>query len=222
MTGGDVVVHLDADGTYLGMSGRATRLDMDVTPKVSADRAVSIASATLGKRGSPASELKIWITEEGAAHLAWQVVLSDLSGTEPYEHTYIVDAKTGKLVVDFDSLETLNGTGRGYHNGNVTITITRSGARYYLRDLTTRNIDTANEATLNIFSSTTRTFGNGSYTNNTTNGVDAHCGAMMTWDYDEDTFGRNGIDDAGSYTYSLVYPTVPTMSTLTGTPHASV
>ncbi|MBI2839887.1 MAG: M4 family metallopeptidase [Acidobacteria bacterium] len=204
VTGGDVVVHLDADGTYLGMSGRATRLDMDVTPKVSADRVVSIAAAKLGKAGSPTSELKIWITEDGTAHLAWQVVLSDLSGSEPYKHTYIVDAKTGNVVLDFDSLETLNGTGRGYHNGNVTITITRSGARYYLRDLTARNFDTANDLGY-IFSSTTRTFGNGSYTTTSTNGADVHYGLMKTWDYYEDTFGRSSYDGAGTYFPAFVY-----------------
>lgn len=204
--GGDTIVHMDASGNMRGVSGHAVALDMDVTPSINVEKASTLALARLGKAGTASGELVIWLDENGEQkRLAWHVVASGTEGVAPFKHDYYIDAKSGAVLQDFDSLETVNGTGRGYHNGNVTITVTKIGAKYYMRDLTTRNFDTAREDTLAIFSSSTRTFGNGSYTNNATNGADAHYGAMMTWDYYEDTFGRNGIDDAGTYTYSLVY-----------------
>jgi Zn-dependent metalloprotease len=74
--------------------------------------------------------------------------------------------------------------------------------------LTTRNLkNSTGSGTGAYMTSTTTTFGNGDKANTDPNtaGADAHFGASRTWAYYKNTFGRNGIDNAGRSAYNRVH-----------------
>src|SRR5262249_26084210 len=127
-----------------------------------------------------------------------------------------LNAHDGSVVEAFDSLHTAaaNLTGNTMWVGTVSMPgfQTTSGLYVLLNpaesNLTTRNMQHNTGSGTGVYmTSTTSTFGNGDKANTDPNtaGADAHFGATKTWEYYKNTFGRNGIDNAGRSTYNRVH-----------------
>jgi Zn-dependent metalloprotease len=107
------------------------------------------------------------------------------------------------------------GTGKTLLSGNVAITtdskVSRRGVTSFaMRDPSRGDNDTTDlkhrtSGTGMTFSDTDNIWGNNATTDTATAGSDTHCGLGLTWDYHKNTFGRNGIDNAGTTTYSRVH-----------------
>lgn len=98
--GGDLVVHIGADGVVKTVNGTARDgIDLDPTPAVELDRAVAVASAATagGKVTVHGTDLVyLFATGDQRLHLAWEV---ELIGTAElvYDRVY-VDARSGAVV----------------------------------------------------------------------------------------------------------------------------
>jgi len=105
---GELRAHLDGAGELVAVNGRVVPVALvDTAPRRSADEAGRAALATVAADAAPAGALAVERTAlvvfragaiegaPGAAHLAWEVDVSDGGGVR--ERVY-VDAQTGKLV----------------------------------------------------------------------------------------------------------------------------
>jgi len=163
--------------------------------------------------------------------LVWRVSIDVENDFEdPAEWQYFVDAGSGLVAFAYDGLETQGrhggggggggtpssfiGTGNTMYSGIVPLSESRSSSTYSLVDLLrgvsggNTTCDMANgKVSCAIFASSSSTFGNGlkDNSNRATAGADAHYGLQTTWDFYQNTFGRNGIDGAGKKTVSRVH-----------------
>jgi Zn-dependent metalloprotease len=142
-------------------------------------------------------------------------------------HTdYIVDAHTGAILKKWDTLHTTaaTGTGNSQYNGIVSLDTNSTTTGFELRDMTrgtggnyvTNAAHTATTSTAvgTIYTNTTNTWGDGTNyvegssttaANGQTAAVDAMFGMAKSWDFYKNVYGRNGIDGAGTATYSRVH-----------------
>lgn len=99
VVGGDVVVHVAADGMVRAVNGTARPIDLGATPAIAQARAIAIARAA-----TDGADLEIFAhelvyvraTRDGAAHLAWEIGVR--SRTEPVVDRVYVDAHGGAIV----------------------------------------------------------------------------------------------------------------------------
>jgi Zn-dependent metalloprotease len=159
-----------------------------------------------------------------ADRLAWHVRVTGRTETEQVaQWDAFVDAKTGEVVLAFDSLQTVAATGSGktMYVGDVALSTDSASSTFYLRDKTrgggagNYTCDVKNKTDLlGVFrpACTTVTRASNVFGNNfkdssdrATAGADAHHGLALTWDYYKNTFGRNGIDGGGRRTYSRIH-----------------
>jgi Zn-dependent metalloprotease len=220
--GGDLVVHEGKSGATESVT-RAVSAKLalpTVKPAVSATAAAAQAGASakaltkaplvkgeeplkaVGKADKP--ELVVWAAT-GAPRLAYRTVVegTQADGT-PSRLNVVTDAKTGKVIQRYEGIET--GSGTGVRVGSVSLTTTKSGSTYSLKDAGRGGIystDLNNRSTSSsgtTFTDTDDIWGNGSTSNRQSAGVDAQFGAAATWDYYKNTFGRSGIrgDGVGS------------------------
>jgi Zn-dependent metalloprotease len=214
VSGGDVVVHNQADGSFAGASnGLARPLTLGVLPKVSAAAAQAAArgqfSGTIASTG--AAELFIDASSGDAAKLAWETVVSGMrpDGQTPSKLHVITDAVTGAVLGSFDGIETVNGTGNSIYAGTVTVSTTLSGSTYTMIDPTHGNGNTCDmnngTSSCSNFTDADNVWGNGSQSSDQSAGVDAHYGAALTFDYYKNVHGRNGIFGNGAGVPSRVH-----------------
>ena len=220
VVGGDLVVHRDADGSFVGSSQTLTQdIDVDTEPAVSANQARK--QAKVAKKDAADPQLVI-DTFETSPTLAWVVTSAgrQKDGTPSKLDTY-VDAKTGQVLRSEERIQTVDGDGDSLYGGNVPLRLTQSGSTFQLKDPTRGNTYTTdmNNATdsflCQIFGSGCKTgtlftspdthFGTGSNTNRESAAVDAQYGTNTTWDYYKTTFGRNGIFGTGAGSYNRVH-----------------
>lgn len=170
-----------------------------------------------------------------STRLTWHVrAFVENDATHPAQYDFFVDAKTGEIAFSFDSLETAKpgsgggttavvpatATGRTMWSGDVTIDVNHPTTTSWTMQDTKRGVGTATSGLGNytldmnkrsnggtIVSRSTNSFGDGSRDNTdvATAAADAHYGLQMTWDYFKLVHGRNGIDNAGTKTYSRVH-----------------
>ena len=149
---------------------------------------------------------------------------NDLDGIR---HTdYIVDAHTGAILKKWNTLHTTaaTGTGNSQYNGVVTLNTNSVTGGYEMRDMTrgaagnyvtnTNHANTTSTAAGTIYTDADNTWGDGANyvegssttaANGQTAAVDAMYGMAKSWDFYKLVYGRNGIDGAGSTTYSRVH-----------------
>ncbi len=143
---------------------------------------------------------------------------------------YIINAHTGAIIQKWNDLHTSAavGTGNSQYSGVVSINTNSITTGFEMRDMTRgtggtfgNNIVTdgnhvadTNTASGLIYKNTTNTWGDGANyvegssdtaPNGQTAAVDAMFGMMTTWDFYKNVLGRNGIDNAGTSTYSRVH-----------------
>ena len=139
-------------------------------------------------------------------------------------HTdFFVSAHTGEILESWDTLHTAGaiGSGNSQYSGNVLLNTNQlSASSFDLHDTTrgggvkTYNLNHATSGTGTLYNDSDNTWGDGANyvegssttaANGQTAAVDAHFGVQVTWDMYKNVFGRNGIDGAGTATYSRVH-----------------
>ncbi|MFE9094057.1 M4 family metallopeptidase [Streptomyces sp. NPDC007264] len=228
--GGDFVVHLAPGGSYRG-ADRATRRAVSVpttTPTVKAPRAADLAAAAL--RAANAGELLKRVTAKpqlvvdalhGAPRLAWRTdaVGQDSLGN-PVARTVLTDARTGRQIDAWDSIETATGDGKSLYGGTVPLETTQSGSTYQLKDPTRGNTYTGDaenktdlcifgicfsRAPATLFTDADNHWGTGTTADRSSAAVDAQYGTDETWDYYKNVHGRTGIAGDGKGSYNRVH-----------------
>ena len=149
---------------------------------------------------------------------------NDLDGIR---HTdYLVDAHTGAILKKWNTLHTAaaTGTGNSQYSGVVTVNTNSVTGGYEMRDMTrgaagnyvtnSNHAATTSTAVGTIYKDADNTWGDGANyvegssttaANGQTAAVDAMYGMAKSWDFYKLVYGRNGIDGAGSTTYSRVH-----------------
>jgi Zn-dependent metalloprotease len=148
----------------------------------------------------------------------WQVRkqrATEASGAQKYTPLRATPQDGRRVTTRPGSPTTSAGTGKTLLSGNVAITtdskVSRRGVTSFaMRDPSRGDNDTTDlkhrtSGTGMTFSDTDNIWGNNATTDTATAGSDTHCGLGLTWDYHKNTFGRNGIDNAGTTTYSRVH-----------------
>ncbi|MEU9186223.1 M4 family metallopeptidase [Streptomyces sp. NPDC048484] len=228
--GGDFVVHLTSSGDYRSAE-RATTRPLSLTsvePSVSGPKAADLAAAALrlanvGEtlRGITAKPQLVVDALHGEPRLAWRTEAAGKDSLgNPMARVVLTDARTGKQIDAWDSIETATGDGRSLYSGTVPLETTKSGSTYQLTDPTRGNTytgDTRNKtdscilvlcytrAAAPVLTDADNHWGTGSNTNRASAAVDAQYGTDTTWDYYKDTHGRTGIAGDGKGSYNRVH-----------------
>ena len=155
--------------------------------------------------------------------LAYYVHTELENGAEETLHTdYLIDASSGGILQKWDALETAAAIGTGYseYSGTVSLGTNSIAGGWELRDVArgmsfaTYNLNHATSGTGTLYTDTDNVWGDGANyvpggsttsANGQTAAVDAHYGVARTYDYYYNVLGRNGIDGAGTATYSRVH-----------------
>ncbi|MFI6353377.1 M4 family metallopeptidase [Streptomyces sp. NPDC050743] len=228
--GGDFVVHLTPDGAYRS-ANRATRGTISlasILPKISAPKAADLAvnalrAANLGdalKQVKAKPEL-IVDALHGIPRLAWRTNAAGLDSLgNPVARTVLTDARTGRQIDAWDSIETAAGDGKSLYSGTVPLETTQSGSSYQLKDPTRGNTYTGDaegktdlcffgicfsRAPATLFTDADNHWGSGTTSDRASAAVDAQYGTNETWDYYKNVHGRNGIAGDGKGSYNRVH-----------------
>ncbi|WP_257460262.1 M4 family metallopeptidase [Archangium lipolyticum] len=256
--GAMAITHMSPAGMRLPVTkeGLRTGIRVGLRPTVDAASAISLATLELAPGGlmgaEPKAELVIYpqtrrvkladkpyaelnavdFAEEVTGYrLAWHVHTELDNPKDGIVHTdFILDARTGKVIKRWNSLETAAATGKGLsqYSGEVRLdtwqhpdgsfelrdTTRSSGAGNRTYDVAHARVDLGLPATLYPYIDADNTWGDGNNykdggptrdDNGQTAAVDAHFGLQSTWDYYKKIHGRNGIDDRGTPTYNRVH-----------------
>ena len=232
---GEAIVHFKDGRTLGSTEALVRGLNLQVAPSISATEALAAAHAELAPKGAyalpPSAELVIANIETENRRgfkvtrptLVYHVHTELENGADETRHTdYFVNAHSGEIVESWDSLRTAGatGTGNSQYSGNVSLNTNSITGGYELRDVArgmnyaTYNLNHATSGTGTIYTDADNGWGDGANyvegssttaANGQTAGVDAHFGVGATYDYYKNVLGRNGIDGAGTATYSRVH-----------------
>jgi Zn-dependent metalloprotease len=225
--GGDLVVHSRA-GFMKGVSQTLAKpINLGVTPKLSADSAITAAGVHFGTafESVPSASLVVFAARANP-RLAYDVLYvgTKKDGTPTRMH-YYVDALTGRILDKEDAVHTGTLPGDRYGTGNpptspVTTSTTGTGNSlfagivpqytqwnatrrvYEMKDPTRGNThisDMGNgyRGTGTLVVDGDNKWGNGTQFDRASAAVDAAYGLAQTWDYYKNTFGRYGIRGDG-------------------------
>ena len=163
--------------------------------------------------------------------LAYHVHTELENDQDGIKHTdYLVNAHTGAILKSWNTLHTTaaTGTGNSQYSGVVSLPTNYTGTTYELRDMTRgtggtfgnnvvtnmNHAATSSTATGTLYTDADNTWGDGANyvegssttaANGQTAAVDAMFGMIKSWDFYKNVYGRNGIDGAGTSTYSRVH-----------------
>jgi Zn-dependent metalloprotease len=259
--GGNAILHADAEGRELPMTDALKRgIRVDTQPRLGASEALATAHAVLAPKGTyahaPRTELVLVPRiqrivnplREGqilnamdvadivlAYDLAWHIHAELENGTaETLHRDFFVDAHSGALMRQWDTLHTTGttGTGNSQYSGTVSLSTNTTATGYELVD-TTRGLGAAHPTTGLLFNRTydlahgtpasgapgstyadaDNTWGDGTNynggatanANGQTAAVDAHYGTERTLDMFQNVLGRTGVDGLGTATFNRVH-----------------
>ncbi|HEY0604191.1 MAG TPA: M4 family metallopeptidase, partial [Herpetosiphonaceae bacterium] len=214
--GGQLIAHLDPQGNPRSENGRFYEgLTLSTSPSLTDAQAIAAATKALGYKDSfaeaPSARLLV-LPQDGGAVLAYQVSLLVEDGTDATgKYQYFIDAGDGKVVLSYNSIDTVHaiGTGNSLYSGTVSLGTELVDGTYELRDTTRgdmKTVDLNNHGGGNkVFTDLDNIWGDGTIANTQSAGADAHYGAAQTWDYYLNTFGRRGIDGEGFQVISRVH-----------------
>jgi Zn-dependent metalloprotease len=105
--GAQAVVHLGPDGVAAAMTDGLIRdIGADFRPKIDDDEALANARAEhVGPLDSAETDLVFFRGEDGEDHLTYRVTMRDLSTDAPSMPVMFVDADSGKVVWEYDNLQ---------------------------------------------------------------------------------------------------------------------
>ena len=233
--GGDFVLH-SRNGMVTGVSQTLnTAVRPDVTPRINSQQAIVEAGTRFGTgySGTPTSRLVIYARGGITPALAHEVILSGVRADQtPTEMHYFVDARTGKVLGQWDAIQTAGrrrgpgrpggggngggsctpeiGTGHSLTEGNVTLDTIKCGDFYQLKDMTrgggsTNNMGSRKVGNGSVFVDADNSWGNNGLNDSATVAADAHYGVSETWDYYLNIHNRQGIDGNGTGALSRVH-----------------
>ncbi|MFI5894028.1 M4 family metallopeptidase [Actinoplanes sp. NPDC051513] len=212
--GGDLVVRVDAKGTYTGSSvGLAAPLSLNTTPAVTAAKARRAATAAFTGKATSTGDPELFVDAgRGAGVLSWETVVSGRrpDGQTPSRLHVISDARTGTVTGSYDEIETVAGAGNSIYAGPVAVETTLSDSAYSLTDPVRGNgytcdMNNRTSGTCATFTDADNVWGTGANSDRASAAVDAHFGAATTFDYFKNVHGRNGIFGTGAGVPSRVH-----------------
>lgn len=214
--GGDFVLH-SRDGALKAASmSLRSALRPDTASRLTSDQAIVAAGADFGTgfEGMPTARKVVYARGDRPV-LAWEVVMSGIKRDQtPTEMHYFVDARSGRVLDKWDSVETVASSGTGYSLtlGTVGLTTNSISGGYEMRDVNRGSgttLDNFNGATTSttgtIFTDADNVWGTGTTSSRVSAAVDANYGVAKTWDFYKATFGRSGIKNNGVGAKSLVH-----------------
>ncbi len=196
--GGEGIVHLGRDRSISAVTDAfIPRIAVDPTPKLTPGEAISRAlprgTSAAALATPPATDL--WaLRHDGRDRLVWRVQLRLDEGTNRISLPVVfVDAHDGELVWQYDNLQT--GTGPSLYSGTLTFETTPNAGIYYMEDLPRKlgTFDMKNSSTLYRFDDADDVWDAAAQRA----GIDAHHGALKTYEYFKNVHGRDGIDGNG-------------------------
>lgn len=216
--GGDVVVH-SKNGQFksasltLKTTGRPA-----IAPQLSADQAIVEAGTAFGTgfNGVPAASLVVY-ARGAQPTLAYEVVMEGTKKDQtPTAMHYFVDARNGKILDKWDTVETANaiGLGKTISTGDVSLNTNSITGGYQLVDNTRgggstwdANNQSDRMATRKgvLFTDADNVWGNYTNADRASAAAEAHYGVALTWDFYQSSFGRNGIFNDGKGVKSYVH-----------------
>jgi Zn-dependent metalloprotease len=228
VVGGDFVLH-SRNGVVSSVSQTLkTNARPSVIPQIGSEQAIIQAGTRFGAGfvGMPKSRLVVYAL--GATPvLAHEVTFSGFKADQtPTDMHYFVDAVTGRILGQWDAIETavpgpdggstctgaiaVVGSGKTLTEGNVSINTIQCASAFKLKDLTrgggyTTNMGGLRSGLGSIVVDTDNIWGNNGLTDSSTVAADAHYGVSKTWDYYKNIHGRNGIADNGVGALSRVH-----------------
>lgn len=209
--GGEAIVHLDAYGDLFAVTDSLhSDVAVDTAPSLTAKDAVDLAVARDGRghRLTAKPKADLWVVRRGDGdHLAWRVQLRiEDGGHDTALPIFFIDAHNGDTVWTYDNLQT--GTGSSLYSGSVTVNsyFRSSNSTYYMEDVTNKlgTFDNRNTPSTNTGAGSTYRYTDANDVWDSTAqraGVDAHFGALKTYQYFKNVHGRNGIDGSGGPAY---------------------
>ncbi len=227
MIGGDVVLHSRNGQLKSATDGLKTVARPDIVPTFSSNQAIIEAGVRFGTGfvGMPTSRLVVYALR-GTPVLAHEVVFAGIKADQtPTDMHYFVDAHSGRILNQWDTVETAVpgpgggstctptaavGTGKSLTEGNIQLNTIKCGSSFQLKDLTRGGGYTTNMAQRTSGSGSTyidadNTWGNNLLTDAATVAADAHYGVSVTWDYYRNVHNRRGIADDGKGALSRVH-----------------
>ncbi|WP_199426865.1 S8 family serine peptidase, partial [Thermaerobacillus caldiproteolyticus] len=215
--GSSQVAHVDQSGVLRALSGTVVpSLDQQVhlsgERKITSERAIEIAENDLPSQKrqyvkTPTAKLNIYIKNQHA-YVAYVVELNYL-GEEPGRWFYFVDAYSGKIIHKFNNLQSehVQGTGKGVLGDSKTLNMDLEEGVYSLIDQTrgsriaTYDAHYTEDLPGEIWSSKDNQLDD----RYEAPAVDAHYYIGITYDYYQNVYHRNGLDDLGGDINSTVH-----------------
>ncbi len=223
--GSEVIVHADARGAVTRVNGQVVdALDLNVTPTVAAGQALQIALQLIGparyRWEDPAQEnilketfndpQRTWRPQPELViapyhgdfngrdyRLAWKMMIS-IDAPQMANWVYFVDARAGEIIMSFNKMHSVTGSGPSLYSGTVNIETTLNGSNYEMND-TGRKIKTYDANNGSSLPGTLLTDANNVWDSSRQRaGVDAHWGTAWVYDYYLNVHGRNSFDGAGA------------------------
>lgn len=205
--GGEAIVHLNEDGSFSALTDNFTkRISVSTLANITPEEAVQTATEAYGCSACLTAEptADLWVLRRtGRDRLVYRVQLRREDGTIATAlPVYFVDAHNGRIVWDYNNLQTATGSGSSLYSGTVSIItyFNSANSTYYLEDIG-RKVGTFDNR--NTTSSTYRfaDADNSWISTSQRAGVDAHYGAEKVYDYFLNTHNRRGIDGNGGPAY---------------------
>jgi zinc metalloprotease ZmpA len=209
---GEAIVHVDlATQSVIDTTDALLAFDdLDTRPGLGADEARGRALGALGLPPGLAARADLMIlVNNAAASLAWRVRAVGDDARGPIDQVAFIEARGRGVLRAWDNLQTADGTGYGFFNGQVALTTTSVSGGFQLKDPSRGNqytIDMKNRQNGgSLFTDADNTWGTGTLADRQTVGVDAQYGTAQTWDYFKNVHGRNGIANNGAGAYNRVH-----------------
>ncbi|MCX4758898.1 M28 family peptidase [Kitasatospora purpeofusca] len=198
VVGGDAVVIADGQGKVHGsQSANTGAIGVPTTALISAANAERTARTKLATVDGVQSRRLVVRVKDGSGRLAWETVLTGRTASAPSTLHVFVDARNGEVVDSYDDVRA--GTINSKWNGPapVTISTTGSGSSYSLRDPGRPGLSCADNATGQVFTKSSDSWGTGNPTSKETGCGDVMFAAQKEWDMLKDWLGRNGHNGTG-------------------------
>ncbi|MFE3198041.1 M4 family metallopeptidase [Embleya sp. NPDC059237] len=198
VVGGDAVVMADGQGRVRGtQAATSAQISVPTRATVAAGTAEATSKAQLPVVDKVESHRLVVHVLDGNSNLAWETVVTGRTDTAPSRLHVFVDASTGQVLDKVDDVKA--GTGNSQWNGPNPLTIQTSGSAgsYSLRDSTRPGLSCADNATGQVFTKSTDSWGNGQASSKETGCVDVMWAAQNEWNMLRDWLGRNGHNGTG-------------------------